>query len=268
VKVRRKNPPRAQEKNNKMQVKLIVDGGKMAPGPAVAQQLGPMGINLGKVISDVNEATKGFAGMKVPVELDVDPKTKTYKIKVFSPPVAELIKKEIAVEVGSGDAGKYKVGNISFERIVSIAKTKMPNLLAKDLRSAIRLIVGTCVSLGVLIDSKNAKDVEKDIVAGVYDKEIKEEITEPSVEKKNKLDEFFAILKAKQEKEKKALEEAKAAEEAAKAAAAAAAPAAAPGAPGAAAPGAAPAAAGAKPGVTPAAVPEAAKKEEKPAKKK
>ena len=179
---------------------------------------------------------------------------------------AELIKKEIAVETGSGDAGKYKVGNISFERIVSIAKTKMPNLLAKDLRSAVRLIVGTCVSLGVLVDSKSAKDVEKDILAGVYDKEIKEEITEPTAEKKQKLDEFFANLKAKQEKEKKALEEAKAAEEAAKAAAAAAAPAAAPGAPVAAAPGAAPAAAGAKPGAP--AAPEAAKKEEKPAKKK
>src|SRR3989338_553498 len=104
--------------------------------------------------------------MKVPVELDVDPKTKTYKIKVSSPPVAELIKKEIAVESGSGEAGKFKVGNISFERIVSIAKTKMPNLLAKNLRSGIKLVVGTCVSLGVLIDNKEAKAVEKDIDSG------------------------------------------------------------------------------------------------------
>src|SRR3989344_5584647 len=131
-----------------MIVKLIVDGGDMKPGPAVAQQIGPLGINMGKVISDVNSATAGFKGVKVPVEIDVDAKTKTYKIKVSSPPVAELIKKEISAEKGSGEAEKFKVGNISFERIVSIAKTKMPNLLAKDLRSAIRLIVGTCVSLG------------------------------------------------------------------------------------------------------------------------
>ncbi len=233
-----------------MQVKLIVDGGKMAPGPAVAQQLGPMGINLGKVISDVNEATKGFAGMKVPVELDVDPKTKDYKIKVLSPPMAELIKKEINAEKGSGEAGKFKVGNLPFERVVSIAKTKMPGLLAKDLRSAVKLVVGTCVSLGVLIDSKEAKMIEKDVDSGVYDKEIKEEITEVSAEKKKSLEEHFATVKTKQEKEKKVLEEAKAAEEAAKAAAATAAPAA-----GAPAAGAAPA-------------PEAAKKEEKPAKKK
>jgi large subunit ribosomal protein L11 len=248
-----------------MQVKLIVDGGKMAPGPAVAQQLGPLGINLGKVISDVNEATKGFAGMKVPVELDVDAKTKTYKIKVSSPPVAELIKQEIKAEKGSGEPGKFKVGNIAFERVLSIAKTKMPNLLSKDLKSSIKLIVGSCVSLGVLIDSKNAKEIEKDIDAGVYDKEIKGEITEVNPEKKAKLDEHFAVVKARQEKEKKALEEAKAAEEAAKAAAAAAAGVPAAGAAPVAG-AAAPATAGAKPGA--AAAPAPAKPEAKKEAKK
>ena len=55
-----------------VKINLLIDGGNMKPGPAVAQQLGPMGVNMGKVISDVNEATKEFKGMKVPVELDVD----------------------------------------------------------------------------------------------------------------------------------------------------------------------------------------------------
>ncbi|MBX4212335.1 50S ribosomal protein L11 [Candidatus Pacearchaeota archaeon] len=245
-----------------MKVKLIVDGGDMKPGPAVAQQLGPMGINLGKVIADVNTATSGFKGMKAPIEIDVDAKTKSYKIKVFSPPVAELIKKEINAEKGSGEAKVTKVGNIALERIISIAQTKMSNLLAKDLKSAVKLIVGTCVSLGVLVDSKEAKDVEKDISSGKYDHEIKHAITEPSPEKKAELSRFFAIRKAEQEKAKKALEEAKAAEEAAKAAAAAATPGAAPATPG------TPAPAG-----TPATAPAAEKKEaakapeKKPAKK-
>lgn len=241
-----------------MKVKLIVDGGDMKPGPAVAQQIGPLGINLGKVISDVNAATGSFKGTKVPVEIDVDGKTKTYVIKVFSPSVAELIKKELGLEKGSGEPLKYKAGNIAFERIVSIAKTKMPDLLSKDLKSSIKLIVGSCVSLGILIDSKEAKDIEKEIDEGKYDKEIKGEITEVSADKKKQLDEFFALRKAKQEKEKKAIEEAKAAEEAAKAAAATAVP----GAPGAVAPaaGATPAAA------TPVAAP--AKEEKKEVKKK
>ena len=198
-----------------MKVKLIVDGGKMAPGPAVAQQLGPMGINIGKVILDVNEATKGFAGVKVPVELDINPKTKSYDIMVFSPPVAELIKKELKLEKGSGAALKTKVGNIALESLIGIAKTKMPNLLAKDLKSALKLIVGSCVSLGVLVDNKEAKLIELDIDSGVYDKLIQNEITEVTAEKKKSIDEYFAQVKAKQEQIKKA-EEAKIAEEAAK----------------------------------------------------
>lgn len=199
-----------------VKVKIIAEGGKMAPGPAVAQQLGPMGVNLGKVISDVNEKTKGFAGMKVPVELDVDPKTKNYTITVFSPPVSELIKKELNLEKGSGEPGKMKVGNIAIETLIGIAKTKMPDLLAKDLKAALKLVVGNCVSLGILIDNKEAKDVEREIDEGVYDKEISAEKTEVSDDKKRDLDNFFAQRKAQQEKDLKALEEAKAAAEAAK----------------------------------------------------
>lgn len=233
-----------------MIVKLIVDGGDMKPGPAVAQAIGPLGINMGKVIADVNTATLGFKGTKVPVEVDVDTKTKTYKIKVFSPPVAELIKKELGLDKGSGLAGGYQVGNIAIERIIDIAKTKQSSLLAKNLKLSVKLVVGTCVSLGVLVDNKHGRDIEKDIDSGVYDKEIKNETTVVSAEKKKQLTDFYKVLKDKQDKEQKAIAEAKAAEEAAKAAAAAAAPA--PGAPGAApaagaAAAATPAAAAAKP---------------------
>jgi len=235
-----------------MKVKLIVDGGKMAPGPAVAQQLGPMGINLGKVISDVNEATKGFSGVKVPVELDVNAKTKTYIINVFSPPMAELIKKELGLEKGSGLPHKEKVGNIAIESLLGIAKTKMPNLLARNLKNSLKLAVGSCVSLGVLIDNKDPKEIQQDIDKGVYDNIINREITTASPEKKKELESFFTARKDKQEQQKKAEEEAKAAAEAAKLAAA-----------GTAAPGAAPAAGAA---ATPAA--EAAKPEEKKAEKK
>lgn len=246
-----------------MKIKLIVDGGAMAPGPAVAQSLGPAGINIGKVIGDVNSATIGFKGMKVPVELDVDTKTKTYIIKVSSPPVSELVKKELNLEKGSGEPHRLKVGNIALERIIFVAKTKLPNLLAKDLKKAVKLVVGTCVSLGILIDNKEAKEIEKDIDAGKYDKEISKEITEVSPAKKKELELFYAVRKAKQEKEQKALEEAKAAEEAAKAAAATTAGAAAP---AAGTPAAAGAAAPAAAATGKAAAPAAAEKA--PAKKK
>ncbi len=198
----------------------------MAPGPAIAQQLGPMGVNLGKVIADVNKETSGYKGMKVPVEIDVDPKSKNYKIVVFSPPVAELIKKEAGIEKGSGDGTKNKVGNLAFESVLGVAKAKHSSLLAKDLKGAVKLVVGTCVSMGVLIDNKEAKDIEKDIDNGLYENEIKNEILFPSNEKKDKLRKHFAEVVSKQEKVRKAAEEVAKAEEATKAAEATATPAA------------------------------------------
>ena len=209
---------------DKMKVKLIVEGGAMKPGPAVAQQLGPMGINLGKVIDNVNKATSGFKGTKVPVEIDVNPKTKEFTIEVFSPPVAELIKKEMNLEKASGETGKTYVGNIAFETVLGIAMTKQANLLAKTLKSAVRLVLGTCTSMGVLIDNKSPIEVGREVENGKYDAEINQEKTEASEDKKKELERFWKELKAKQEKTKKALEEAKAAEaekkeEAAKAAA-------------------------------------------------
>lgn len=227
-----------------MKVKLIVEGGAMKPGPAVAQQLGPLGINLGKVISDVNSATTDFKGMNVPVEIDVDPKTKSFTIKVFSPSVAELLKKELAAERGSGSPKIFKIGNLAIEQIIGIAKTKQSALLAKDLKGAVKLVIGTCVSLGILVENKAAKDVENDVASGVYDKEISSGKTDVSADKVKELQEFYAVVKDKQEKDKKAAEEAAAAAEAAKAAAATAATA--PGATPAATPAAGKAAAPAK----------------------
>jgi len=207
-------------------VKLITEGGNMKPGPAVAQQLGPLGINLGKLIEDVNKATAGFKGTKVPVEIDVDAKTKDYKIQVFSPPVSELVKKEAGVEKGSGEAKKTHAGNIAIEQAIKVAKTKMPDMLAKDLRAALRLVVGSCASAGILVEGKEPTEVEKEIANGVYDKEIKEERTEVSEEKKAKLAGTFKELHAKEEAEAKAKAAAEEAEaEAAKAAKEAAAPA-------------------------------------------
>jgi len=92
-----------------MIVNLLVEGGNMKPGPAIAQKLGPLGLNMGKIISDVNAATKTFEGIKVPVILDINTKTKEIKIEVSSPPASELLKKELAIEKGTGDSKKIKV---------------------------------------------------------------------------------------------------------------------------------------------------------------
>ena len=254
-----------------MIIKLIVDGAEMKPGPVVAQKIGPMGINMGMVISEVNKATSEFKGMKVPVVIDLDPKTKKFKIEVYSPSTSELLKKEVGVEKGTGARLKNTIANASIEQVIKVAKIKQNDMLSKEFKSAVKSVAGSCTSLGILVEDKIASEIAEDIDNGIYDHEIKSMKTETSLEKKVKLKAFMDAILKKQEEQKKAEEIVKAAEEAAKLAAQAA-PGAKP-AEGAAAPGAtpgeaAPATAGAKSGeakaTTPAGKPApAGKKEEK-----
>jgi len=255
-----------------MIIKLLIDAGGMKPGPALSQKLGPTGINVNQVITKVNESTKEFEGMKVPVEVDIDVVAKTIEVKVSSPPASGLLKREAGIDKGSGIPSKTKVGNLSIEQIISVAKSKYPNLLARTMKTAVKEIVGTCVSLGILIENKHPAEIQAEVDAGKYDKEISSERTETSAEKKANLEKFFAELKATQEKLKQQEEAAKAAAEAA--ALAAAGTAAVPGAPATAAPGT-PAVPGTPVAATPVAagkVPAAktptAKAEQKPAAKK
>lgn len=202
-----------------MNIKLLAEGGSMKPGPALSQKLGPAGININTVIQKINEATKDFEGLKVPVELEIDLGTKTFEVKVFSPPVAEMLKRELKIDKGSGTQKKSLVGNASIEQIILVAKAKSQNLLCKDLKASVKTIVGTCVSLGILVENKPASEIEKDIESGKYDKEIKQESTQTPVEKKKELDKYFANIKAEQDKKLKLEQAAKEAAEAEKKAA-------------------------------------------------
>jgi large subunit ribosomal protein L11 len=194
-----------------MIIKLLVEGGEMKPGPAVAQQLGPMGINMGQVISEVNKATSDFKGMKVPVELNIDKKTKKFTVKTSSPPTSELIKKELKLEKGSNDHKQVQVGNASIEDIIKIAKIKYSNMLEKNFKNAVKSILGTCASVGIFVENENPNELIKEVEKGKFDKEIEQQKTETSSEKRKKLNEFFKKIKDAQEAKLK--QEQKAAEE-------------------------------------------------------
>ena len=201
-----------------MEIKLLVEGGAMEPGPALAQKIGPLGLNVGEIIKKINDATKNFKGLKIPVGLTIEPSTKKIEIQVFSPPVSELLKKELGVEKGSGLQKKQVIGNFSIEQIISIAKIKQKDLLCKDLKSTVKTIIGTCTSLGILVENEFASEVGHQISEGKFSKEIKEEKTETSEEKKEKLNVYFKEVQKKQEEAKKVEEAAvKEAEEAKKA---------------------------------------------------
>ena len=201
-----------------MIIKLIVEAGDMKPGPAIAQKLGPLGINLGKIMQEVNKETASFKGIKVPVSLDVDIKTKNFSIKVSTPSVSELLKKELGIEKGSGMHTKVKVGNLSIEQVISIAKIKSGGMLTNSFKAAVKNVLGSCVSLGILVENKNPKEIIQEIEKGSYKEEIAKQITEVNAEKKKQLDSYFSQIKIKQDELlKKEAEEtaAKAAEKAA-----------------------------------------------------
>jgi len=192
-----------------MQIKILADGGNMKPGPTLSQKIGPTGISMSLVLQKINEATKDFDGMKVPVEVNLNPSTGDIEVVVFSPPVAELLKAEFKIAKGSGIQKQVQVANASIEQIIAIAKTKAPNLLSTTLKSAVKTVVGSCGSLGILIEGKFASEIEKEIDKGKYDKEILGEKTKPSQEKRQLLDNNFAKMKLEQDKILKQIEAAK-----------------------------------------------------------
>ena len=188
----------------KMNINLLVEGGAMKPGPTLSQKLGPTGIPINKVIDEINKETSSFKGMKVPVEIKVDLGTKTFEIQIFSPPASGLLKKEAGIESGSGLQKKLKSGNISIEQVISVAKSKMANLLCKDLKTAVKTIVGSCASLGILVENMEPKEIERLIDEGKFDKEINGQKTETPEEKKKSLKEFYSKIKEDQDKKLKA----------------------------------------------------------------
>jgi len=149
-------------------LEVLVDGGKATPGPPLGPALGPMGVNVIQVLNAINEKTKAFTGMKVPVTLLVDSKTKSFEIKVGTPPTSALILKEIGLEKGSGSPKATKVGNLTVEQVQKIAEMKKDSMLAKDKKTRFKEVVGTCVSMGITVDGKDPKVIIKEIEKGQY----------------------------------------------------------------------------------------------------
>lgn len=150
-------------------VNALVTGGEASAGPPLGPALGPLGINILQVVNTINEKTKDFPGMKVPVKVEVDSETKKFTVEVGIPPTAALIFKESGINKGSGTAGTDFVGNISMDSVVKIAKMKIDVSYAQDVKSTAKEIIGSCLSLGIKVEDKVAKDVYADVTAGKYD---------------------------------------------------------------------------------------------------
>ncbi|MCL2173424.1 MAG: 50S ribosomal protein L11 [Nitrososphaerota archaeon] len=150
-------------------VELIVNGGQANAGPPLGPALGPLGVNIVAVVTKINEVTKEYAGMKVPVKVSVDTEYKTFEVSVGTPTASALIVSELKIEKGSGTPNSVKVGDLSMEQIVRIAKIKAPQLLATNTSDAAKEILGTCITIGVTVEGKDPRDVQQEINAGMYD---------------------------------------------------------------------------------------------------
>ncbi|MBW2964193.1 50S ribosomal protein L11 [Candidatus Woesearchaeota archaeon] len=173
----------------KESVDVLIEGGKATAAPPLGPALGPLGVNIGKVVADINKKTESFKGMQVPVKVTVDSETKEYDITVGTPPASALIKKEAEVQKGAANAKTEKVADLSIEQVIKIAKMKEDALLGKDLKQKVKEIIGTCHSMGILVEGVPAPDAVKQVNEGRFDAEIKAEKTELTVEEKKKLDE-------------------------------------------------------------------------------
>ncbi len=150
-------------------IDALVDGGKANAGPPLGPALGPIGINIGEVVAAINEKTKDFVGMQVPVKVIIDSSTKKFRIEVGSPPTSALIKKELGIEKGSGKQKLAKAGDLPIQAAVKVARMKRDNMLAADLKAATKEVIGTCISLGIVVEGKDPRDACKDIDEGAHD---------------------------------------------------------------------------------------------------
>jgi large subunit ribosomal protein L11 len=157
----------------KKAISALVSGGEASAGPPLGPALGPMGVNVLQVVNTINEKTKDFPSMKVPVKVEVDTETKKFTIEVGIPPTAALVAKEAGITKGSGASGSNYVGDLSIASAVKIAKMKIEGSYAKDVRGAVKEVLGSCVSMGIKVEGKPAKEVYADISAGKHDDVLK-----------------------------------------------------------------------------------------------
>jgi len=163
----------------------LVQGGKATAAPPLGPALGPMGVNIGEVIAKINEKTASFNGMQVPVKIIVDTKTKEVEIEVGTPPTSALIKKEAKILKGSGSPASDKVADIKIEQIIKVAKMKEDGLLGTTMKKRVKEVIGTCVSMGVMVEGDDAKDASVRVDQGEFDQKIADEKTELTAEELN-----------------------------------------------------------------------------------
>ena len=151
---------------------FIVSGGEATGGPPIGPALGPLGVNIMGVVNKINELTAEYEGTKVPVDVTLDTDTKEFAVKVGMLSTYALVTQVLDIAKGSPTPNTEYVGDLSFDQLVEIARRKREGLLGATLRSAVKEVLGSCLSMGVTVDGKPAKEVFALMEAGSYEESL------------------------------------------------------------------------------------------------
>jgi large subunit ribosomal protein L11 len=138
------------------QIKLQLPGGQATPAPPVGPALGQHGLNIMDFCKAFNARTQKEQGIIIPVVITVYA-DRTYSFITKTPPASFLLRRAAGLEKGSGEPNRIKVGTVTMSQVEQIAKTKMPDLNAESLDSAVQIILGTARSMGVEIGATSGR---------------------------------------------------------------------------------------------------------------
>jgi large subunit ribosomal protein L11 len=158
----------------KLEIAALVEGGKASGGPPLGPAIGPTGVPIKNVIDTINEKTKEFKGLKVPIKVLIDTATKEFEVIISTPMTSALLLKEAGVESGSGKSKESQCGDIPFSSVIKVTKMKRDSLNALSLKAAVKTVLGTVLSVGMKVDGKMAKDVLQELNEGKFDDQLKE----------------------------------------------------------------------------------------------
>ena len=150
-------------------VEALVNGGQATAGPPLGPALGPLGVNVLAIVNKINEVTQDFSGMKVPVKVSVNTETKEFEVSVGTPTTSALLVSELGVTKGSGVPNTEKVGDLTMEQVMKIARMKRADVLGRDMKAAVKEVLGTGVSMGVTVLGKDPREIQKEIDEGKHD---------------------------------------------------------------------------------------------------
>ena len=155
-------------------ISVLVTGGEASAGPPLGPALGPLGVNVLGIVNEINRVTGDFKGMRVPVKVEVDQETKQFAVSVGTPTTSALLVKEASIAKGSGKPNLEMAGNVTFEKVLSIAKIKIADSYAKSIKSSVKEVIGSCVSMGVKVENTDPRQFMKQVEEGTWDKAISE----------------------------------------------------------------------------------------------